>query len=84
MLCCTYYYCGVLNNIMFPYSRVSSSSSDIELSDEATAKPHSDYYYCSLALPLSQVLFVDDEKGLKTCWEVIQQVSLMDWLHRLT
>lgn len=63
---------------MLPYSRVSGSSSDTELSDEATAKPHSDYYYHSLALPLSQVLFVDDEEGLKTCWEAIQQVSLMD------
>ena len=52
-----------------------NSSSDADVSDDARAAK-SGNYYC-LTIPLSQVIFVNDEHGLQTCWKTIAKVNLL-------
>ena len=56
------------------YSSAGNTSSDAELSDDATNSTPRDFY--SLKVPLSQVVFVEDEHGLQKCWKTIGKVSI--------
>ena len=50
-----------------------NSSSDTDVSDDAHVV-RSDRYH-SLTVPLTQVVFVNDESGLQACWKTIAKVS---------
>ena len=54
-------------------STANNSSSDMDVLDGGHAV-RSDRYY-NLTIPLSQVVFVSDERGLQTCWKTIAKVS---------
>ena len=58
------------------FSLSTETLSEVKLSDGDTAEVDTGDYYCSLDIPLSQVVFVDDECGLKACWKAIKKVEL--------
>ena len=57
------------------FSHSADSLSEVKLSGEDCAEADVGNYYCSLDIPLSQVVFVDDECGLLACWKAIEKVE---------